>query len=64
MRDKILAYDVSFADETIVQVLKEVGRKAQKKSYMWVFSGGQPDQFSIVYRYLSWSSRCGGNGFL
>ncbi|MCP4475850.1 MAG: IS66 family transposase, partial [Gammaproteobacteria bacterium] len=51
MRDKILAYDVSFADETIVQVLKEVGRKAQKKSYMWVFSGGQPDQFSIVYRY-------------
>ncbi len=51
IRDKILAYDVSFADETTVQVLKEVGRKAQKKSYMWVFSGGQPDQFSIVYRY-------------
>ena len=51
MRDKILAYEISFADETTVQVLKEVGRKAQKKSYMWVFSGGKPEQFSIVYRY-------------
>tara|TARA_B100001996_G_scaffold379343_1_gene364945 strand:- start:281 stop:1933 length:1653 start_codon:yes stop_codon:yes gene_type:complete len=51
LRGKILVYDVSFADETTVQVLKEVGRKAQKQSYMWVFSGGQPEQFSIVYRY-------------
>lgn len=51
MREKILAYEISFADETTVQVLKEAGRKAQKKSYMWAFSGGEPKQFSIIYRY-------------
>ena len=51
LRARILAYDIAFSDETTVQVLKEKGRRAQKKSYMWVFSGGPPDQFSIVYRY-------------
>ena len=51
MRQTITQYDVAFADETPVQVLKEPGRKAQTSSYMWVFSGGPPDQFGIVYHY-------------
>lgn len=51
MRERLLTYDIAFADETTVQVLKEQGRRPQKKSYMWVFSGGPPDQFGIVYRY-------------
>jgi transposase len=42
---------VAYADETPVQVLKESGRSAHAKSYMWVFMGGQPSEFSILYHY-------------
>jgi transposase len=51
LQDAILAYDVSFADETTVQVLNEPGRRAQTKSYMWCFIGGPPDQRAIIYQY-------------
>lgn len=36
MRDHLLDSPVVFGDETTVQVLKEPGRAAQSKSYMWV----------------------------
>lgn len=39
------------ADETRVQVLKEPGRKAQDKSWMWVFSGGPPGKEAVVFQY-------------
>ena len=35
---------VVHVDETPVQVLREPGREAEQKSYMWVFCGGPPDQ--------------------
>jgi transposase len=35
MRDHLLESPVVYGDETELQVLKEVGRKAQTKSYMW-----------------------------
>jgi transposase len=38
-------------DETPVQVLKEPGKVAQSKSYMWVMKGGPPRQPAIVYHY-------------
>jgi transposase len=38
MRRLLLAQDVIHCDETWVQVLKEPGRAAQTKSYMWVFA--------------------------
>ncbi len=39
-------------DETPVQVLKEVGRKAKDKSYMWVLAlGGLSKNRIIFYRY-------------
>ena len=31
-------------DETPVQVLNEVGKSSESKSYMWVRSGGTPDK--------------------
>jgi transposase len=31
--------------------LKEPGRPADKKSYMWVFGGGPPNKFSWIYQY-------------
>jgi transposase len=34
-----------------VQVLKEPGRPAQSKSYLWVQRGGPPDQTIVLYDY-------------
>jgi transposase len=38
-------------DETTVQVLKEAGREAEKKSYMWVTIGYKGDKKIIIYHY-------------
>jgi transposase len=46
-----LAYDVLQMDETTVQVLKEDGRAATDKSFMWVRRGGPPDQPVILFDY-------------
>jgi len=51
MQDIILEHDVSFCDETTLQVLHEPGRKAQTKSYIWCFIGGPVDQRVIIYQY-------------
>ena len=49
--DIIINYDIAYADETRVQVLKEPGRKAEDKSYMWCFIGGSPEQRFVLYHY-------------
>ena len=46
-----LAYDVLQMDETAVQVLKEDGRAAKDKSFMWVRRGGAPGQTTILFDY-------------
>jgi len=51
MRDQLLDYDIVQIDETLVQVLKEAGRRAQSKSYLWVQRGGPPDGRVILYDY-------------
>ncbi len=51
IHDSILQYDVAFADETRLQVLKEPGRPPTSQSYMWLFMGGPPDKFGMVYQY-------------
>lgn len=51
MQDRLLDYDIIQMDETTVQVLKEKGRAAQSKSYMWVRRGGPPDQIVILFDY-------------
>lgn len=49
----MLAYDVLQMDETTVQVLKEDGRAAKDKSFMWVRRGGAPGQPVIVFDYAA-----------
>lgn len=44
----LLAGNVICADETTVQVLDEPDRKAQQKSYMWVYRSGQFAQHPVV----------------
>jgi transposase len=51
MHDRIVTYDVAYADETTVQVLKEPNKGVQSKKYMWMFAGGPPDEFVYYYRY-------------
>jgi len=51
LRDRLLAYDILQMDETPVQVLKEPGKTAQSKSYLWVQRGGPPDQPVVLYDY-------------
>ena len=40
LRDHLLESDLVYGDKTTVQVLKEPGRKAQTKSYMWAQING------------------------
>lgn len=51
MHQMILNYDIAYADETPIQVLKEEGRAAESKSQMWYFAGAAPDKRCIVYEY-------------
>lgn len=51
MEDNIQTYDIAYADETTLQVLKEKGRLPTQKSYMWLFSGGPPNKRAFVYQY-------------
>ena len=51
LRDRLLAYDIVQMDETPVQVLKEPGKTAQSKSYLWLQRGGPPDQPVVLYDY-------------
>lgn len=51
LRDRLLSYDSLQMDETPVQVLKEPGKTAQSKSYLWLQRGGPPDQPVVLYDY-------------
>lgn len=52
MKQRLCANEVLHADETVLQVLKEPGKKAQSKSYMWLFrTSGEANDQIVVYEY-------------
>jgi hypothetical protein len=51
MQDRLLSHDIIQMDETTVQVLKESGKKAQSKSYLWLQRGGPPEHPVVLYHY-------------
>jgi len=51
MRDLLLESPCIHVDETVVQVLKEPNRPPTAQSYMWVQTGGPPDQSVVIYDY-------------
>jgi transposase len=57
MHETQISYDILQMDETSVQVLKEDGRPATAKSFMWVRRGGPPGQRIILFDYAA--SRAG-----
>lgn len=51
MRERLLELDILHADETRLQVLKEPGRSAQSKSYMWLYRSGRDGPPIVCYEY-------------
>lgn len=52
LHKELLQSELVHADETVVQVLKEPGRKAKTDSRMWVYCSGKTDERQIVlYEY-------------
>ncbi len=51
LTEHILHHPLVQMDETPVQVLKEPGKTAESKSYMWVLGAGPPEQRSVIFRY-------------
>lgn len=48
LRTHLLRRDLIHIDETPVQVLKENGKKAENKSYMWLYCSGNDNEAPIV----------------
>lgn len=53
LRDHLLSGSIIHCDETVVQVLKEPDKSATSQSYMWVQSGGPPQQAVTLFDYRS-----------
>jgi transposase len=51
MRDALLDGSFIHIDETVVQVLKEPGKKPTSNSYMWVQTGGPPGKQVVLFDY-------------
>lgn len=52
MKQKLLQSQVLHADETTLQVIKEPGKTAQQKSYIWLYrTSGDAKQQIVIYEY-------------
>jgi len=51
MKEKLLECSYLNCDESEVQVLKEPGREAKRKSYMWLFRSGPHETPNCIYEY-------------
>ncbi len=54
IHSEFLKLGIIHADETVLQVLKEPGKTAQSKSYMWLYRSGRYEEHQIaLYDYAS-----------
>ena len=51
LKQKLLEQEVLHADETTLQVLKEPGRAAESKSYMWLYRTGSIGPPIVLFEY-------------
>jgi len=51
LHEQLLEKDILHADETTLQVLKEPGRSAESKSYMWLYRTGRDGPPIVLYDY-------------
>lgn len=64
MKQTLMNQDVLHADETTVQVLREEGREASSKSYMWLYRSGQYGPPCALYDYQTTRSAKHAKRFL
>ena len=50
-KDGVIDYSMASVDATMLQVLNEPGRPAQKKSYAYCIRGGEPGKEIVLYEY-------------
>lgn len=48
MRRQLLQQDVLHADETTLQVLREPGKSAEAKSFLWLYRTGRGDRPVVI----------------
>jgi transposase len=52
LKETLLRKEVLHADESVLQVLKEPGKKPQSNSYMWLYrTSGDTDESIVLYEY-------------
>jgi hypothetical protein len=51
MKAHLLRQDIAYADETTLQVLREPGRTAEQKSYLWLYRTGPWSPAIVLYEY-------------
>jgi len=51
MHEQLIKRDNLHADETTLQVLREPGRNAESKSYMWLYRSGRDGPQIVLYDY-------------
>jgi transposase len=51
MHEKLLELDILHADETSLQVIREDGRDAKTKSFMWLYRSGRYSPPIVLYEY-------------
>jgi hypothetical protein len=61
MHEPLMKRDIIYADETVIQVLHEEGRKAAQKSYMWLICSGKEDNLPRIVIYSYRPTRAGEN---
>lgn len=62
---QLVQHEVLHADETTLQVLREPGKSAQSKSYMWLYrTSGDADQPIVLYEYSATRRATNAKAFL
>ena len=51
MHEQLVQRDILHADESTLQVLREPGRPAESKSYMWLYRTGKDGPPIVLYDY-------------
>jgi transposase len=51
MKEKLIRLPILHADETTLSVLKEEGRRAQSKSYVWLYRSGRDGPPIVLFEY-------------
>ncbi len=64
LHEQLLERDILHADETTLQVLKEPGRSAETKSYMWLYRTGRDGPPIVLYDYQTTRAGKHPAGFL